>query len=106
MANRSCYERAAIFLKTGLINWRTLENEAIVQRRSATLKACDAVALQWLSVRFQIRRTFASRFAIVCGQFYCARHEKWQRFSVRKEEFTFQNRRPVSLAKLIPVKCR
>ena len=35
---------------------------------------------------------------------YCARHEKWQRFTVRKEEFTFQNRRPVILAKLIPVK--
>ena len=35
---------------------------------------------------------------------YCARHEKWQRFTVRKEEFTFQ--RPVFLAKLIPVKCR
>ena len=38
--------------------------------------------------------------------YYCARHEKWQRFTVRKEEFTFQNRRPVFLAKLIPVKCR
>ena len=55
-------------------NWfkkkcRTLENEAIVQRRSATLKAFDAVAFQWLTLRFQIRRAFASRFAIVCGQF-------------------------------------
>ena len=37
-----------------------------MQRRSATLKAFDAVALQWISLRFQIRRTFASRFAIVC----------------------------------------
>ena len=37
---------------------------------------------------------------------YCARHEKWQRFTVRKEEFTFLNRRLVFLAKLIPVKCR
>ena len=35
---------------------------------------------------------------------YCARHKKWQRFTVRKEQFTFQNRRPVFLAKLIPVK--
>ena len=52
------------FFKTGLRNCRTLQNEA----RSATLKAFDAVALQWLSLRFQIRRTFASRFAIVCGQ--------------------------------------
>ena len=69
MANRSCYERSAIFLKTGLNNCRTLENEAIVQRRSATLKAFDGVALQWLSLRFEIRRTFASRFAIVCGKF-------------------------------------
>ena len=40
-------ERAAIFFfKTGLKNCCTLENEAIVQRRSATLKAFDAVALQ------------------------------------------------------------
>ena len=69
MVNRSCYERAAIVLKTGLKNCHTLENEAIVQRRSATLKAFDAVALQWLSLRFQIRHTFASRFAIVCVQF-------------------------------------
>ena len=36
--------------KTGLKNGHTLENEAIVQRRSATLKAFDAVALQWLSL--------------------------------------------------------
>ena len=69
MANRSCFERSAIFLKTGLNNCRTLENEAIVQRRSATLKAFDGVVLQWLSLRFEIRRTFASRFAIVCGKF-------------------------------------
>ena len=46
-------------------NCRILENDTIVQRRSATLKAFDAVALQWLSLRFQIRRTFASEFAIV-----------------------------------------
>ena len=69
-ANRSCYERAAIFFE----NWfkkecHTLENEATVQRMSATLKALDAVALQRLCLRFQIRRTFASRFAIVCRQF-------------------------------------
>ena len=37
---------------------------------------------------------------------YCVRHEKWQRFTVRKEKFTFQNRRPVFLDKLLPVKCR
>ena len=43
-----------------------------MQRRSATLKAFDAVAIQWLSLRFLIRRTFASRFAIVCGQFLWA----------------------------------
>ena len=61
------------FLKTGLKNCHTLENEAIVHRRSATLKAFDAVALQWPSLQFQIRRTFASRFGIVCGQFYWAR---------------------------------
>ena len=60
MANRSCYERSAIVLKTGLNNCRTLENEAIVQRRSATLKAFDGVALQWLSLRFEIRSTFPS----------------------------------------------
>ena len=64
MANRCCYEHATIFLKTGLKNCRTLENEAIVQRRTATLKVFDAVALQWLSLRFQIRHTFASQFAI------------------------------------------
>ena len=34
------------------------------------------------------------------------RHEKWQKFTVRKEEFTFQNRRPVFLDKLLTVKCR
>ena len=33
-------------LKTGLKNCHTLKNEAIVHRRSATLKAFDAVALQ------------------------------------------------------------
>ena len=33
------------FSKTGLKNCRTFENEAIVQRLSATLKAFDAVAL-------------------------------------------------------------
>ena len=49
--------------------FRTLENEAIVQRRSATLKYFDAVVLQWLSLLFQVRCTFASRFAIVSGQF-------------------------------------
>ena len=27
------------------------------------------------------------------------RHEKWQRFTVRKEEFTSQNRRPVVFSK-------
>ena len=55
MANRSCYERAAnIFLKTGLKKkCRTLENEAIEQRRSATLQAFDAVALLLLSLQFQ-----------------------------------------------------
>ena len=54
-------------------NWfkkcRILENEAIVQGRSATLKDFDSVALQWLFLRFQIRRMFARRFAVVCGQF-------------------------------------
>ena len=44
-----------------------------MQRRSGTLKAFDAMAFQRLSLRFQIRRTFASRFAIVCGQFIWAR---------------------------------
>ena len=39
-----------------------------MHRRSATLKAFDAVALQWLSLRFQIRRTFASRFAMMFSQ--------------------------------------
>ena len=57
------------FFENWFKKYRTLENEAIVQRRSATLKAFDAVALQWLSLRFQIGHTFASRFAIVCGQF-------------------------------------
>ena len=56
-------------LKTALKNLPHHENEAIVQRMSGTLKAFDAVALQWLSLRFQIRCMFASRFAIVCGQF-------------------------------------
>ena len=41
------------FCKLVLKKCRTLENEAIVQRRSATLKAFDSVALQWLSLRFQ-----------------------------------------------------
>ena len=37
MANRSCYERAAIFFENWFKNCRTLEKKAIVQRRSATL---------------------------------------------------------------------
>ena len=51
-------------------------------------------------------RLFSFIFALYKCILYCARHEKWQRFTVRKEESTFQNRRPVFLAKLIPVKCR
>ena len=70
MANQSCYERAAFFFFF-FENWflkkcHTLENEAIVQRRSATLKAFDAVALQWLSLRFQIRQVRSQPDSQLC----------------------------------------
>ena len=43
-------------LKTVLKNCRTLENEVIVQRRSATLKAFDAVAFLAIPVTPYVRK--------------------------------------------------
>ena len=55
------------FVKTGYKKCRNLENETIVQRRSATLTAFDAVALQWLSLRFQIVTPYVRKPIRNCG---------------------------------------
>ena len=69
MANRSCYERAVMFLKTVLKKWPTLENEAIVQRRSAMLKAFDAVAFLAIPDTPYVRKPIRNCvWAVLLGQ--------------------------------------
>ena len=66
MANRSCYERVAIFLNMFKKSQRLCDPSRM--RRSCNVtatEAFDAVTYVWCSLRIKIRRTFASRFVKV-----------------------------------------
>ena len=62
MANRSCYERVAIF--SNMFEIIVTPFRALACSVSATI-AFDAVTLWLRTVRFGIRRSYASRFVNV-----------------------------------------
>ena len=66
MANRSCYERVAIF--SNMFEIIVTPYEPLRTRRSCSVSATiafDVGTLPWRTVRFGIRRTYASRFVNV-----------------------------------------